>query len=160
MSRATIRERKRRLDGTSVDFECGRSLVEPGNRAVLRYVVERERALEGTPLVLPAGTLTIAHYWIDRPYNVYHWIDRGRTLAYYCSIAEDTSITDEVVAYTDLAVDVLIDVRGEPTVLDEEELPADLPPPQRAVIARALDELVGQSRRIAAEIEGASRPFL
>ena len=152
-------ERKRRLDGTSVEFECAGLLVQPPNRAVLQYVIGDPRALEGTSLVLPAGTVTIAHYWADRLYNVYHWLGGGRTLGYYCSISEDTSITDEVVSYTDLAVDVLIDPRGEPTVLDEEELPPDLPPPQRGVIARALDELTSQSRRIAAEIERESRKY-
>ncbi len=161
MSQATVIERKRRLDGSVVDFECARSLVRPGSRAVLRYVIPKERALEGTALVLPAGTLTLGHYWTDRPYNVYHWVDRaGRTLAYYCSIARDTTITDEEVAYTDLVVDVLLDTAGTATVLDEEELPPDLAPADRRAIARALDQLMSRPARLTAEIEAESAPFL
>lgn len=153
-------ERKHRLDGSTLEFACERLLLDPGRRAVLRYVLPAERALEGTDLVLPAGTTTIAHYWADRPYNVYHWAEGGRTLAYYCSITEPPSITEELVEYRDLAVDVLIDPAGASTVLDEDDLPDDLPPPLRAVVARALEELTGQSRRIAAEVERESRPFL
>ncbi|MDE3192965.1 MAG: DUF402 domain-containing protein [Chloroflexota bacterium] len=152
-------ERKRRLDGSAVTFECARSLVVPGSRAVLRYVIEQERALEGATLVLPAGTLTVAHYWVDRPYNVYHWLDRGRTLAYYCSIARDTTIAEDEVAYTDLVVDVLLDPAGAATVLDEEELPPDLVPSDRATIARALDQLMSRPSRLVAEIESETGRF-
>lgn len=160
MAARTIIERKRRLDGTFVDFRCDRLLIEPDRRAVLRYVIPRERRLEGTDLVLVPGTVTIAHYWSDRPYNVYHWLDRGRTLGYYCNVAEATTISEEEVSYTDLVVDVLIDPTGITTVLDEEELPTDLPAPLRATVSRALDQVTGQSKRIAAEIERESRRYV
>jgi uncharacterized protein DUF402 len=159
VSAGTIIERKRRLDGTSVEFVCDRSLVLPGERAVLRYVIERDRPLEGTDLVLPAGTVTIAHYWVDRPYNVYHWTDRGRTLGYYCNVATDTRIAPDVVSYTDLVVDVLIDTAGRALVLDEDELPTDVAPTHRRTIARALDQLTSQPGRLAREIETGSAPY-
>lgn len=127
---------------------------------MLRYVIPKERALEGTALVLPAGTLTLGHYWTDRPYNVYHWVDRaGRTLAYYCSIARDTTITDDEVAYTDLVVDVVIDTEGRAFVLDEEDLPPDLDPSDRRTIASALDQLLAHPARLAREIEKESAPY-
>lgn len=153
-------ERKHRLDGTSVDFACERLLVEPPKRAVLRYVVPEERALEGSSLILPAGTVTIAHYRGERPYCVYHWLAGGRTLAYYCSVSEPPTIAEDIVEYRDLAVDVLLDRAGSATVLDEDELPDDLASPLRAIVSRALGELTGQSRRIVAEIERESRPYV
>ncbi|MBU6424611.1 MAG: DUF402 domain-containing protein [Chloroflexota bacterium] len=147
------------MDGSVVEFECVPSLVRPGSRAVIRYLIQKKRALEGTSLVLPAGTLTIGHFWVDRPYNVYHWLDGGRTLAYYCSIARDTTVAEDEVAYTDLVVDVLLDPAGGATVLDEDELPPDLAVDDRRTIARALDQLMSRPSRLAAEIESESAPF-
>ena len=68
--RTSVVERKIGLDGTLSDFVCERLRLEPGKRAVLRYVVDRERPVADGELILPAGTVTIAHYWSDRPYNV------------------------------------------------------------------------------------------
>jgi predicted RNA-binding protein associated with RNAse of E/G family len=153
-------ERKNRLDGSHVDFVCERLLLEPQRRAVLRYVVDRDWHIEGADLVVPRGTVTIAHYWAERPYNVYHWRAADRTLAYYCNVVSATSIEADQVSYDDLVVDVLIDPSGSALVLDEEDLPPDLAPSQRAVIARALEQLTGASRRLAVEIERESLPFL
>ncbi len=157
---APIIERKTRLDGSVVEYRCERLVVEPGRRAVLRYVIDRERALPGTEIVLRPGHVTIAHYWVDRSYNVYHWLDGPRTIAYYFSLATDTVIDDEAVTYTDLVVDVLARQSGEITVLDEEELPPDLDPARRAVIARALESIATNPRRLVADIERASRAAL
>ncbi|MBI2324708.1 MAG: DUF402 domain-containing protein [Chloroflexi bacterium] len=153
-------ERKRRLDGSFVDFECERLLVEPGRRAVLRYVIPSQRRLEGTDLTLLPGTVTIAHYWADRSYNAYAWYRDGAALGYYCSIADATEIAEGRVEYLDLAVDVLIDVRGSATVLDEDELPADLAPGHRRTINRTLEDVTSGTKRLIAEIERESRPFL
>lgn len=146
-------ERKTRLDGSVAEFACEAIRIEPGRRAVLRYVSDRERAIAGTPLRVPAGTVTIAHYWVDRPYNVYHLLSGGRTLAYYCNVVTATSIEPDLVAYTDLTVDVLLMPSGAATVLDEDELPADLMPGHRLAIARALEALETDPRVLIREIE-------
>lgn len=159
MSEAPIIERKRRIDGSHVDYACERLLVEPGRRAVLRYISAAERRLEGTALTLPVGTVTIGHFWTDRSYTVYAFSSGGVTRGLYCSIVDATTISDDLVAYTDLFVDVLIDPGGAATVLDEEELPDDIEPRHRRTINRALEELTGQTRRIVGEIERESRPF-
>ena len=150
---ATITERKTRLDGSVAEFACEPLLLEPGRRAVLRYVVDREWAIAGTDLRVRPGSVTIAHYWVDRPYNVYHWLVDGRTLAYYCNVVADTVVTPELVAYTDLVVDVLLRTSGAATVLDEDELPDDLAPPHRLAIAKALEVLIANPRGLMREIE-------
>jgi predicted RNA-binding protein associated with RNAse of E/G family len=152
-TRAPITERKTRLDGSVVDYACEGLVVEPGRRAVVRYVTERDRSLEGTDLVLRAGTVTIGHFWTDRPYNVYHWLDRGRTIALYVSVATDTAIDEKAVAYTDLVVDVLIRPSGAIEILDEDELPPEIEPRHRLAIAKALETCVTEARRLVAEIE-------
>ena len=160
MSDAAVIERKRRLDGSFVEFRCERLDLDPGRRAVLRYVIPSERRLEGTDLTLLPGTVTIAHYWADRPYNVYAWYRDGAALGYYCSIADATEIAEGRVEYLDLVVDVLIDLRGSATVLDEDEVPADLEPRHRRTINRTLEDLGSGTKRLVAEIEAESQRFL
>ncbi len=154
-----IRERKVRLDGTQEEFICERLLLTPGERAVLRYQVDREWRVAGGALVVPKGAQNLAHYWMDRLYNVYHFIAEGRTLAYYFNVAEPTAIREDLVEYVDLAVDVLIDPKGTATVLDEDELPPDLAPARRKHIARAVEELTSAPRRLVAHIEEESRRY-
>jgi predicted RNA-binding protein associated with RNAse of E/G family len=156
-TRATITERKTRLDGSNVEFACEALIVEAGRHAVVRYVTERERALEGTDLVLRKGTITIGHFWVDRPYNIYHWLDDGRTVAFYVNIAADTTIDDGAIAYTDLVVDVLIRPSGAIEILDEDELPPSIEPRHRLAIAKALEACVTGARRLSAEIERETR---
>src|SRR5207245_10292801 len=84
-TRATITERKTRLDGSVMEYACEALLVEPGRRGGVRYVADQDRPLAGTDLVLRKGTVTDGHFWTARPYNVYPWLDPGRTLALYVS---------------------------------------------------------------------------
>jgi protein associated with RNAse G/E len=154
-----VRERKVRLDGSEDVFMCERLLLEPGKRAILRYRVDREWRIADGALVVPAGSVNLAHYWMDRPYNVYQFMADGRTLAYYCNVAEPTAIREDLVEYLDLAVDVLIRPSGEALVLDEDELPPDLAPMRRKYIAKAVEELTSGPRRLALHIEEESRRF-
>jgi predicted RNA-binding protein associated with RNAse of E/G family len=120
---------------------------------VLRYPVDREWVIAGGAIVVPKGAVTIGHYWADRPYNVYHWLVGGSTLAYYCNIATQTVISPELVGYTDLVVDVVLRPSGAADVLDEDELPEDLAPAHRSQIAKALEVLIANPRFLMREIE-------
>jgi predicted RNA-binding protein associated with RNAse of E/G family len=159
-TRATITERKTRLDGSVVEYACEPLVVEEGRRAVVRYVAEQDRPLAGTDLVLRRGTVTVGHFWTDRPYNVYHWLDGGRTIALYVSIATDTTIDTTAIGYRDLVVDVLIRPSGALEILDEEELPPSIEPRYRLAIAKALETCVTEGRRLSAEIERETRAVL
>jgi predicted RNA-binding protein associated with RNAse of E/G family len=159
-TRATISERKTRLDGSVVEYVCEPLVVEEGRRALVRYVTEQDRPIEGSDLVLRRGTVTVGHFWTDRPYNVYHWLDGGRTIALYVNIAIDTTIDPIAIAYRDLVVDVLIRPSGAIEVLDEEELPPSIEPRYRLAIAKAIETCVTEGRRLAAEIERETRAVL
>ncbi|HVD30228.1 MAG TPA: DUF402 domain-containing protein [Methylomirabilota bacterium] len=159
-TRATITERKTRLDGSVIEYACEPLVVEEGRRALVRYVTERDRPLEGTDLVLRKGTVTVGHFWTDRPYNVYHWLDGGKTIALYVSIATDTTITPAAIAYRDLVVDVLIRPSGALEILDEDELPPTIEPRDRLAIAKALETCITEGRRLSAEIERETRAAL
>jgi predicted RNA-binding protein associated with RNAse of E/G family len=157
---AAVTERKTRLDGTVTEYRCERLSLEVGRRAVLRYVIDRDQTIGDTGIVLHPGQITIAHFWSDRLYNVYHWLDGARTIAYYCNIASDTIIGEDLVGYTDLVVDVLLRPSGQAIVLDEEELPPDLAPALRIHVARALETIAAGPRRLVAEIERETRAAL
>jgi predicted RNA-binding protein associated with RNAse of E/G family len=156
----TITERKTRLDGSTSEFACEPLLIEPGKRAVLRYVSDREWAIANTDLRVPPGTVTVGHYWVDRPYNVYHWLVGGRTLAYYCNLVSETRIAPPLVAYTDLVIDVLLRPSGAAEILDEDELPDDLAPAHRIAIAKALEVIIANPRFLMREIEQESAAAL
>ena len=157
---ATIIERKTRLDGSVSEFVCEPLSIDVDRRAVLRYTMDREWTIADAGIVLRPGHITIAHYWTDRPYNVYHWLDGQKTIAYYCNVASDTIIREDVVGYLDLVIDVLLRPSGETIVLDEEELPPDLAPARRIHIARALEAIASGPRRLTAEIERETRAAL
>ena len=120
---------------------------------MVRYVTDREWRVGDVDMTVPIGAVTIGHFWVDRPYNVYHWLVGGRTLAYYCSIATDTTIAADLITYTDLTLDILIRPSGETTVLDEDELPDDLAPAHRAAIAKAREALLTNPKALMREIE-------
>ena len=160
MKGAPITERKTRLDGSVVEYACETLALEPGRRAVVRYVTDQDRAIEGTDLVLRKGTVTVGHFWTDRPYNVYHWLDGGRTIALYVNIATDTTIEPDAIAYHDLVVDVLIRPSGAIEILDEDELPPSIEPRYRLAIAKAIETCVTEGRRLSAEIERETRAVL
>jgi predicted RNA-binding protein associated with RNAse of E/G family len=149
----TIIERKTRLDGSAEDYVCDVLTLEPGRHAILRYVLDRDWVIGGGVLHVPKGTSTISHYWTDRPYNVYHWLVGGRTLAYYCNIVGKTTIAPEIVEYEDLVVDVLLKTSGAADVLDEDELPDDLAPAHRIAVAKALEVIIANPRFLMREIE-------
>ena len=135
-------------------------MVEPGRRAVVRYVTEQDRPIKGSDLVLRKGTVTIGHFWTDRPYSVYHWLDQGKTVALYVNVATDTTIDVAAIAYRDLVVDVLIRPSGAIEILDEDELPPSIEPRFRLAIAKALETCVTEGRRLSAEIERETRAVL
>ena len=157
--RHNVTERKVRLDGTSTAFRCDALLLEPGGRAVLRYTSEQQTRIRDTDIILPAGTVTIAHYWCDRPYNVYHWLVEGRTVAHYVNVSDRTEITADLVSYRDLVVDIVVRPSGALEILDEEELPADLDPAARKSIANAVEVVVTGARGLVLEIERESARY-
>ncbi len=111
-------------------------------------------------MVLPKGGYTAGHFWIDRPYNVYHWLENGKTLAYYFNVGLVDDITDAQVAWRDLIIDVLVKPDGAIDILDEDEVPADLAPEHRGTIARALEQIVTNPKRLVSEIERETRDLL
>jgi hypothetical protein len=154
-----ILETKRKLDGSEKRFNC-RVLSRQGTHLVVLFIARVEMNVHG--VVLPAGTATFGHFWSDRPYNVYHWLrpEDGGTIGYYVNLAEETRISEDHLEWRDMVVDVLVAPDGRATVLDEDEIPAELPAAARERIAAAQARVLGELPRLLAEVEQARGQLL
>lgn len=152
-----VLEVKRRLDGSVRTYPC-EAVEIAGDRAVLLYRLPGPGRV--ADLALPAGTVTMAYYWTDRPYNVYHWIAAaGGTLAYYFNLSGPVRIGRERLEWEDLEVDVLVTPDGRVRVLDEDAVPADAAG-RLPEIARARDRVLAEWPAVTADVERASRAAL
>ncbi len=148
-----VLEVKRTLDGAVRTFPCQAAELT-GERAVLLYTLSRPGRV--ADLVLPAGTLTVAYFWRDRPYNVYHWIaPGGDTLGYYFNLSGPIHISHDRVEWDDLEVDVLVTPDQRVRVLDEDRIPASASG-RLEEIARARDRVLGEYARVVPEVQAAS----
>jgi hypothetical protein len=156
----SILEIKRTLDGREKRFDCRLLAIAPDHRhAAVLWIAPEPMHVHGVDL--PAGTVSVGHFWTDRHYNVYHWLDRaGQTLGYYFNICDETRITTGTIEWRDLVVDVLAIPGARLDVLDEDELPAELPPGILAHIAAGKGAVLGVPAAVMTEIEEASRAVL
>ena len=149
---------KRTLSGSVLIFPCVAVEVTP-QRAVLMYRASGSRRVGDFDL--PPDTITVAYYWADRPYNVYHWLSpSGHTLAWYFNISGPARIGDGRVEWEDLEVDVLVTPDLEARVLDEDRLPATLAASRQAAIAAARARVLREYAAVAREVQDTSPGFL
>ena len=150
-----IVEIKRTLAGDEKRFDCLR-LAGNRDRVVVLWIARAPMHVHGVDL--PAGTISLGHFWADRFYNVYHWLDAGRrTLGFYFNVADRTEIADGRVTWRDLVIDVLATPAGRLAVLDEDELPAVVEPEAADHIAAGKAAILRDPAALLAEIEAASR---
>jgi hypothetical protein len=148
-------EIKRKLDGGEKRFDCLR-LAGDAHHAVLLWIAREPMHVHGVDL--PAGTISFGHFWTDRSYNVYHWLDaEQRTLGLYFNIADRTRIADDELEWRDLVIDILATPGGRLELLDEDELPAVVDPEVAAHIASGKAAVLGAPAIVIAEVESASR---
>lgn len=153
-----ITEVKRTLDGRTDRFVCD-LLARNGDRLVLLFRLPGARDVHGVRL--PAGTVTIAYFWLSRSYNLYHWIGPdGGTVACYFNVGDVTRVEPGELEWLDLAVDILATPGSAPRVLDEDELPPDLDPNTRRYVEQARDEVLRDLDNLIAEAERESSGLL
>jgi|SRR5579872_4978614 len=157
MNLPPVLEIKRTLDGREKRFTCQRLAGEAAERRlVVLFVAPAAMHVHGVDL--PAGTITFGHFWADRPYNAYHWMDAGgATVGVYFNISDETRIGESLLEWRDLTVDILTTPAGRVDVLDEDELPADLPSSLRARIDEGKAAILNHTAAVLAEIERESR---
>ena len=150
-----ILEIKRTLAGVEKRFDCLK-LAGDARHVVVLWTAREPMHVHGVDL--PAGTISFGHFWSDRFYNVYHWVDGAqRTIGLYFNIADQTRIEPAQLEWRDLVVDVLATPGGRLAVLDEDELPAALPPEVAAHLAAGKAAILERPAAVIREIEAASR---
>ena len=119
-------ETKTLLSGAVHQYACELLYLENAF-GILQYVIDREYYIGGMRLM--PGDVTFALYWTERPYTLYIWNvnRRKKEVAYYFNIADNISLLPNEFRWRDLAIDILVDTTGSVHVLDEDELPADIP---------------------------------
>jgi hypothetical protein len=152
---APVVEIKRTLAGVEKRFDC-RRLAGDDRRLVVLWIAPAAMQVHGVDL--PAGTISFGHFWTDRSYNAYHWVDAaGRTVGFYFNLADRTRISEGRLEWRDLVLDVLATPEGRLELLDEDELPAVLDAEAAAHIAAGKAAILGDPARVMTEIESASR---
>ena len=153
-----ILEVKERLDGSSAEFRCER-LDVTATTAVLLYRLPPGASFLG--LDLPLGSVSLGYYWVDRPYNLYHWLrPDGATAAWYWNIADHTRVSPERVVWRDLIVDVLVLPGEPPRELDRDELPVGSDADLVRFIDAAVAELLAALPRLEVTIAASSAAYL
>ncbi len=151
----TFTEIKHRLLKDDQVFPC-QVFLRRADYLVLRYVNEEPNAVGGT--VIPAGSITLAHYVHLRPSVWWEmYLPDGSPLADLIHITSPVRIGQSEVEYTDLLLDIWQPAEDRPCLLDEDELRA-------AVSAERLDEdtaiaLLRQAHDIIADIPAHAPPL-
>ena len=152
-----IIETKENLAGTQKTFTC-RVISSACDHVVVLFVAEAPITVAN--LTLPAGTVTFGHFWTDRPYNVYHWLNpEGATVGLYFNIACDTRIGDHELYWRDLTLDVLVLPQQDPVVLDRDELAADMPKALATQIEDSLQALLRDLPHLPPQLEAQAHSF-
>lgn len=148
-------EKKLTLSGEIKTYPCELVSLE-GGVGILRYVIDQEYDVAG--FRLSPGDVTLAVYWKSRPYTLYVWFrNQQRDRAYYFNISDSVTLSPDEFVWRDLAVDILVDPEGIVSVLDEHELPPDLPPDLALYIEEARNNVLAHFRDIIKEAEGLLR---
>jgi hypothetical protein len=156
-ARAPVVEIKHLLAGGEKRFDCQR-LAGDGRHEVVLWIAPAAMHVHGVDL--PAGTISFGHFWADRHYNAYHWVDpAGETLGYYFNLCDRTRVEAGRIEWRDLILDVLALPGAPARLLDEDELRAfgPLDPETAAHVADACRILLTDTAAVTAEIEAASR---
>ena len=138
-----IIERKIRYDLVIVEYGC--KLLKARNKSVVLFHIIQDSftmIASQTKLTIPKGSYTIAYYWENRPYNLYIWRDeKGNYLGSYFNIVKNTYMTDGLVSFEDLIIDIMVLPNGEYFILDKDELPESLDQFENGSVIHALNSL-------------------
>jgi uncharacterized protein len=142
--RKKIMERKIRYDGSIEEHGCIQ-LKRKDNTIVVFHEIRQSFTITGNQnqITIPKGSYTTAYYWRNKPFNLYFWRDvKGNFLGAYFNIVRNTMIKNNLVSFEDLIIDVFVLPSGEYIVLDEDELPSELPQFENGFVQRSLNNLV------------------
>jgi protein associated with RNAse G/E len=94
------------------------------------------------------GTISIEYYWPDKWYNVFRFLEpEGSLRNFYCNVAMPPTISESIIDYVDLDIDLLADAELNFEILDldefeERSVTLGYPTDVIANARRSIDELV------------------
>ena len=137
-------ERKIRYDSVVVEHSCMLLKAQKQNVVLFHNIQDPFTMIANQrKLTIPKGSYTIAYYWKDRPYNLYIWRDnKGKYLGSYFNIVKNTYITDKLVSFEDLIIDIMVFPNGDYFILDEDELPDSLDQFENGSVLQTLNSLM------------------
>lgn len=134
---------KQNPEGEETWRYSGTILKRGENHVVLEAFFDRED-MNFHGMCLCKGDRFVETYYFDRWYNIFEIHDHSddRLKGWYCNISSPATENDGIVAYKDLALDLLVFPDGCQIVLDENEFEAlSLPPGERDTALAALAKL-------------------
>ena len=117
-----FRERKRKADGTVLDYET--ELVHrDGQVVIVRFHVTKGAGPPRLPIEVPAGSVSYGYFWPRRPFSMYRWLaPDGKLLAHRFDAVTDVRVSPDGVEYRDLLLDWWAFPDGTLVEEDREEL--------------------------------------
>jgi len=99
------------------------TVVERTENALLLEAFFNRSDLPFHGLILREGDRYLEVYFTDRWYNIFEIHDRSNDepKCWYCNVTSPTVVNDGIVAYRDLALDLLVYPDSSQLVLDEDE---------------------------------------
>lgn len=135
-----VTEEKIRYNGEIVRVDCI-LLRQREEEIVLLYRIPREVQIKDVKI--PIGSFTIAYYYFNKPYNLYHMVtSKGKVLAYYFNFVKDLTFKNNLLSYKDLIVDILITPDLRHYILDLDELPCSLDAFETGKVKKDIDEFL------------------
>jgi predicted RNA-binding protein associated with RNAse of E/G family len=143
-------ERKICYDTSIVEHTC-RLLRRDLKQLILLHKIERAFTMmvNQREVIIPKGSYTFAYYWENQPYNLYFWKDeKGNNLGSYFNLVKNTTVTDDMVIFEDLIIDMFVFPNGEFFMLDEHELPEPLNEFENGFVREALVQLTSNMEEL------------
>lgn len=134
---------KKDADGIEKWRYPGRILVRDA-ASVLIEAIFTKGDMDYFGIVFAKGDRFLERYFSNRWYNIYELHDKndGTLKGWYCNVTRPAVISDGVIAYEDLALDLLVYPDGSQLVLDEDEFDElDLDVDEKKQALKALAEL-------------------
>ncbi len=113
---------KQNLQGQETWRYQGRIVSHEGRRIVLEAFFDRED-MNFHGMLLCRGDRFLETYYTDRWYNIFEIFSRtdGNLRGWYCNVSTPARLSDGMLTYRDLALDLLVFPDGRQIVLDEDE---------------------------------------
>lgn len=132
-------------------FSYSGRILSLNDQAVRLEAVFSFEAVPVGEIVLRRGDRFVETFYFDRWYNIFeiHAAEGDQLKAYYCNIGHPSVLSNGIVSYRDLAIDLLVTPNGRQTVLDMDEFEALLLDPEtRRNALSALAQLQAQMNPI------------